>query len=210
MDATPEETVTLKPYLIDIFEVTANRYEACVIDGGCTALTFPTPSRPTSGSMLTSHLPVNYVSWTQSVAFCAWTDGRLCSEAEWERAARGAPGYLWPWGNEPEPTCNYSNLQVCGNGYFVAGGSKPFDRTGAGVFDLLGNANEWVRDCWRSNLSSIPDDGSAVDPASCSYRVIKGATWDTPHHASRLFGSKTVQPAISDIGNDIVSLLSLG
>lgn len=136
----PVRTVTLARFSIDRFEVTNERYAACVAAGGCT---------PRNSQVSTvAHAPVGFVTQAQAAAFCAWDKKRLPTEAEWEKAARGTSGNLYPWG-AAAPTCDLANHQSlvtgfpCEFGGSVVGsypdGASPF-----GLLDMAGNIAEWT------------------------------------------------------------------
>ena len=100
-----------------------------------------------------------HVDWGQSYAFCAWAGGRLCSEAEWEYAARnGSAGDNYPWG-DAEPSSSLTTF--CTDSAPAC--SIPAGNNTWGVCDLAGNATEWVRDCEHVSYSGAdrPDDGKA-------------------------------------------------
>jgi formylglycine-generating enzyme required for sulfatase activity len=119
-------------------------------------------------------MPVEEISWDDAVAYESWLSrdripgARLCTEREWERAARGADGRVFPWGDEVH--VGDANLQ---GAYGVKSdalgedeiGSFPIDRSVFGVFDLAGNVSEWVR-------------GDAVGPKRDRQRVVRGGDWD--------------------------------
>lgn len=108
--------------------------------------------------------PVTHVSWQDALAFCRWAGVRLPTEVEWEKAARGTDGRLFPWGNEPP------NAQRC-NFAFALGdttpvGSYPLSASPYGLLDMAGNVREWTSTLWGpyAELSAYaypyrPDDG---------------------------------------------------
>jgi formylglycine-generating enzyme required for sulfatase activity len=171
----PVHRVTLtKPYCMDRTEVTQNAYRACQKAGKC---------RMTVGEGWAHHYPnypADFVPWKDAVAYCAWRGGRLPTEAEWEFAARGTDGRLYPWGNEP-PTDAHWQVRPKGSRLKVSDvGTHPKGRSPFGLDDMAGNVGEWVNDCW-TDYSAEP----AVDPrgpAVCvepGWRVQRGASWAT-------------------------------
>ena len=165
--ATPVHSVTVPGFKMARTEVTVCQYESCVTAGACTA-----PSSDcTQGA---DDEPVVCVDWDQSKAYCAWAGGRLCSEAEWEYAARnGSAGNKYPWG-DTDPTCD--DAVWSGNGCSAsgpaAGCSKSAGNDKWGVCDLAGNVWEWVEDDYHSDYAGAPTDGSAwVDSPRASSRV---------------------------------------
>ena len=171
-DERPAHVVALEPYCIDKYEVTLGRYEACVDEKKCSryGLMYEFPSITTT---VVNHYPewcyddidqclehaVNAKSYWQAQDYCEWQGGRLCTEAEWERAANG-PGLeqrLHPWGDE-DPTSELTNLPSTGTGYvervdICEAGASP-----EGVMNLSGNVYEWVED--RYQVYDAPTDGS--------------------------------------------------
>ncbi len=126
--------------------------------------------------------PVVGVSWDEADAFCQeWRGGRLPTEAEWEYAARGVDGRLWPWGNA-EPTLNLANYlpnegadDWPGLGGPMPVGSFPDGVSPFGLHDVAGNVYEWVAD-WYGPYSDAP----LIDPTGPeegSYRVRRGGSY---------------------------------
>jgi formylglycine-generating enzyme required for sulfatase activity len=123
--------------------------------------------------------PVVHVSWQDAVAFCTWLSretGReftLSSEAEWEKAARGTDGQIYPWGDDP-PTpelCNFG--QNVGNTTSV-GNYSPVGDSPYGCVDMAGNVWEWCRTKWESDYKDYQGDD---DLEGYARRVLRGGSF---------------------------------
>jgi formylglycine-generating enzyme required for sulfatase activity len=181
-DERPARTVTLSSFLIDRTEVTQAMYARCVAAGRC-------PPRGRIGPKLQEDpdLPMTDVSWHEARTFCAFAAGRLPTEAEWEKAARGSDGREYPWGAEADCTrANWGNFGGEGPcagrsenpGAPVAVGRYPNGASPYGVLDLAGNVWEWVDDryalAWGEPPPVPPTHG---DPgADQPRRVVRGGS----------------------------------
>jgi formylglycine-generating enzyme required for sulfatase activity len=146
-DELPQREVRLSAFALEVHEVTHAQYARCVEAQRCTP-----PTRVASvasslrfGDPAYADFPITWVSQSQAEGYCAWLGGRLPTEAEWERAARGeAPlvdrAYLRVG---ESPACPGVNVASC-VGDLAPVMSSRADRTAQGVFDLLGNAHELV------------------------------------------------------------------
>ena len=132
--------------------------------------------------------PAVMIHWKHTEWFCNWLNeridnkfvARLPSEAEWEYAARGGDGRLYPWGNEwppPKGAGNFADATAqeklgkywavvpkYNDGYHVTAPVGSFKPNPYGLYDMGGNAWEWCLDTWHRDYTSAPVDGSAWDP----------------------------------------------
>ncbi|HEY1719931.1 MAG TPA: formylglycine-generating enzyme family protein [Magnetospirillaceae bacterium] len=136
------------------------------------------------------HLPAVCLSWYDAQAYIKWLNAqvnaahpgegtyRLPSEAEWEYAARGGTNTVRWWGDTIGK--NNANCNGCGskwdNDLLAPAGS--FGPNPFGLYDMLGNAWQWVEDCWNDSYVHAPGDGSAWQTGDCTKRVWRGGSWD--------------------------------
>lgn len=171
--------VYLSDYWIDRTEVTVARYRQCVASGRC-----PEPPYASGAERFDRpEMPVVLVSWNDASAFCSFAGGRLPTEAEWERAAKGAKGRRYPWGQVYNPLlANHGRLTWDpldpSDGFLEIApvGSFPDGRTPDGIVDLAGNVDEWVLDYYADAHPRV----SAVNPRgpdSGTERVVKGGSY---------------------------------
>jgi len=179
-DERPQREVTLDAFCIDVYEVTNESYRTCLETGQCTP-----PQR--NGSRLVreyfsssdyNQFPVINITWEQAQAFCAYRGGRLSTEAEWELAARLDPVTsqlrTYAWGDET-PSLSRANFSGVGIGDVVAVGQYPTGRSSLGIFDLNGNAAEWVADFYSFYNSSQVYNPIGAD--SGIQRVVRGGSY---------------------------------
>jgi len=127
--------------------------------------------------------PVGNVSWFEAKAYCEWRGGRLPSEAEWEKAARGKNGNEYPWGNEWNP--KFANTGDDGeweDGVAPVGAYK-MNMSPFGVMDMAGNVWEWVADWYKA----YPESSYQSNLYGETYRVIRGGGGGMGHYAISYF-----------------------
>ncbi len=175
-DEQPQASIHLKTFWIDRLEVTAKEFAHCVAARACT----PTPTEPRCNQGKTDKLdhPINCMSWTGAQAYCKWVGKRLPTEAEWEKAARGTDGRLYPWGHEPPPSCarvcmNEGNYG-CGTNSTCPVGSRPDGASPYGAQDMAGNVWEWVSDYYESDYYKRAPSRDPRGPETGGNRSIRG------------------------------------
>lgn len=187
----PMHDVTVKTFMIDMTEVRAVDYAACVKVGVCST---PETSNTFSGACnfgrpdRLAH-PINCVTYHQARAFCSWMGKRLPTEAEWEYAARGRDRRRYPWGNDaPERQLCWNVDETCAVGQYPKGKS-PF-----GILDMAGNVWEWT-----SDTESTYDQGVQV----VENRIIRGGGYNTRNDAyvrTTVRRGRLEQDFLSDLG----------
>jgi formylglycine-generating enzyme required for sulfatase activity len=171
-DQYPYHELLISSFAIDQTEVTANAYAECVDAGDCQP---PEADCNTT----TGEQPVTCVDWFRARDYCAWRGARLPTEAEWEKAARGTDGRLFPWGNEPI-TCARANLLAsnCGESGPIDVGSKPAGASPYGALDMAGNVFEWVSDWYDAAYYVTSPDQDPQGPPNGTVRAMRSASWN--------------------------------
>ena len=146
------------------------------------------PRGPNSDLSGKDNHPVVLVSWDDAVAFCAWVkqasgrQAQLPTEAQWEKAARGTDGRIYPWGNEA-PNANLLNFAMNVTDTTTVGKYSPAGDSPYVVADMAGNVWEWTSSLWGNDFSKPtfgypynPNDGRE-DQKSRDLRVVRGGSW---------------------------------
>jgi formylglycine-generating enzyme required for sulfatase activity len=151
---------------MDVHEVTNAQYRECEAAGACQPpLDVPRGFEDYHTAAQYDKYPVTYVNWDMADAYCAWRSKRLPTEAEWERAARGPNGQLYPWGDQFDQA-GYQELQR--RNAFPYPVDEYDDRAGWGIYGAIGNVWEWTAD-WYG-----PYRDPHQPPGSGTTRVIRG------------------------------------
>jgi formylglycine-generating enzyme len=141
-DAMPPHAVMLSRFAIDKTEVTLLQFQRCIDDARCD----DTIARVATDA---GDAPVHGVSWANAQTYCGTASGRLPTEAEWERAARGQGSTPYPWGTEA-PDCGRANGPGCGDAV-AAVDSMPDGDSTDGIAMMAGNVREWVSDSYAAD-----------------------------------------------------------
>jgi len=191
VDELPQHAVDLKAYYIDRYEVTAKKYRKFIEATGRKP-----PGDPRFPEIYPwareggvpkefENNPVIYVSWNDAESYCEWAGRRLPTEAEWEKAARGTDGRIWPWGNIFDS--QKANVQEYKAGGTLAVGSFPKGVSPYGVYDMAGNVAEWTADWYQAYPGS-----KLVRSAFGKNKVVKGGAYTLPGEPYARSASRTM------------------
>jgi len=167
--AKPGHSVQLNGFLIDRTEVTNAQYQKFIAATGHPAP--PTWQGETFPEGKDKN-PVTDVTWQDAADYASWAGKRLPTEAEWEAAARGTDGRIYPWGNQWDKSlANVDSTGIEDVGSFP-GGASPF-----GALDMVGNVWEWTADEFDLYPGSQAKMPKTIE-AGITYRVIRGGAYD--------------------------------
>jgi formylglycine-generating enzyme required for sulfatase activity len=173
----PRHQVSIaRSFAVSRFEVTFEEWDVCALLGGC-------QHWPSDQDWGRGTRPVIDIDWDDAQQYVAWLARRtgkpyrLLTEAEWEYAARADRDTTFAWGEEIGR--NLANCDGCGskwdNRQTAPVGS--FSPNAFGLYDMHGNAWEWVEDCYKDSYEGAPSDGSALSIPGCARHVLRGGSW---------------------------------
>jgi Sulfatase-modifying factor enzyme 1 len=155
--------------------VTNAEYKQCVTAQVCPAPTNGFSGRHPNGYYADpafNNFPVAFVSWAEADQYCRWAGGRLPTEAEWEKAARGTDARTFPWGNTFDPARANSALNV--TLVTTAAGTYPTGASPYGAQDMAGNVWEWVSDWYTESYYAQSPAANPTGPSTGTERIVRG------------------------------------
>lgn len=173
----PQRKITLNDFYIDKKEVSNGDYKMFI-----EATKRAAPSLWDDHTLNLPNQPVVGVDWNDADAYCRWANKRLTSEAEWEKAARGTDGRIWPWGNSWDPTKDNHGKGAGGYGYDESDGWKYTALVGTelgvspyGVLNMAGNVYEWTAD----DFNAYPENDKYIEKDfGKGFKTIRGGAYD--------------------------------
>lgn len=170
-----EHSVTLDDFWIYSTEVTNQQYALCEKLGFCTPPDLKVHPRYIYPEY--SNHPVVGVSYEQAATYCSFVNGRLPTEAEWEKAARGPDGDAYPWG-DADPSCDLANFSTCASKPDQVL-SHPGGASFYGALDMAGNVFEWTADWYAADSYQTSPSENPSGPESGSERSIRSSAFDS-------------------------------
>jgi len=182
-DEQPVHRVSVKAFYLDVYETTVSRYAEF--------LASQKPDAPFKWNEATAgaheNKPAAGVNWYDARDYCRWVGKRLPTEAEWEIAARGTEGRIYPWGSA-HPTRGHANAgETRWRGYNTLSNVGRFElgKTPEGVYDLAGNLWEWVADWYDPTYYQFSARDNPKGPSAGPLRALRGGAWNNDSKAIR-------------------------
>lgn len=181
----PAEVCFDRPFWIDRYEVTRAQYRLCVTAGGCS----PAPLEASYTYRDTQ--PVNNILWQEARTYCEWRGAKLPTEAEWEYAARGPDGLVFPWGDQFVPENAIYVANPVAEPHDV-GERSPDSFSWVGAADMSGNVWEWVSTAYDTDpptgafpLPYVSDDGREDLERTHVLRGVRGGSFNDAEDSLR-------------------------
>jgi formylglycine-generating enzyme required for sulfatase activity len=216
-DSFPPHSVTLDPFRIEQNEVTYRQYLAFLNSrgprshlNGCDGFACLATQNETDASNVTfdsanyrvppvlDNFPVAAVTWYGARSYCLAIGRRLPTEAEWERAARGNDGRVYPWGNTLDATLAKTSRPIVEENLrgAVQVGLYPLGRSPYNALDMAGNVEEWVNDWYSPNYYNQPE-ATALNtqgPPTGTQKVLRGGSWAYMPFYARTVHRRSLEP----------------
>jgi iron(II)-dependent oxidoreductase len=173
-DESPQRKVFVGAFSIDRYEVTNAEYRKFVKATGRF-----TPDFLDDPDLGMDDHPVVGVSYEDAAAYAKWVGKRLPTEAEWEKAARGTKGRIYPWGSKNNLTRANHNTEKDGYTYTAPVNKLDEGNSPYGVMNMAGNVWEWCADFYKENYYSSGAKKNPKGPQKGTHRVIRGGSWDS-------------------------------
>jgi serine/threonine-protein kinase len=193
-DETPPHAVYLNDYYIDAVEVTNAQFARFADSSGYQTDAEKAGDSTTWRSFNAAdrqRFPVIFVSWNDAARYCAWAGKRLPTEAEWEKAARGAGTRIFPWGDAFNG--NYANTVDSGIGQPVAVASRSA-KSPYGVYDAVGNVWEHVRDWYGGGYYTDSPQANPGGPTEGPFKVIRGGSFKSQPNRATTTAREKISP----------------
>jgi len=186
----PQRQVYLGAFEIDRYEVTNAHYLLFVL---ATGAPWPPYWKADPFTEKMARHPVIGITWQEASAYCRWAGKRLPTEAEWEKAARGTDGRLFPWGNQPAGW-GRSNIAHPGSKrglkYPPLANVDRYDRgvSPYGIYQMAGNVAEWVADWFNAEYYQDAASDNPQGPGLGQDKVFRGGSWNEDPEVARSAG----------------------
>jgi formylglycine-generating enzyme required for sulfatase activity len=192
-DEGPASMIYLSAYYIDKYEVSNAQYTEFI-----KATDHPAPAYWDHHELNQPNHPVTGVNWYDANAYCHWANKRLPTEAEWEKAARGPAGTIFPWGNEMDyQKGNFAKGKTGIKNITVPVNAFPEGKSYYGAYNMAGNVFEWVQDWYASDYYKTSKEirnpqgpsyptaywvggNNKINPPAGKKKVIRGGSWFAP------------------------------
>lgn len=214
-DSAPAHQVTLNAFQMEITEVTYAQYVAFLNSmgagshaNGCGGQRCFQTQAESENSPVTladgeytfpevvRNQPVVQVTWYGARAYCEALGRRLPTEAEWERAARGSDGRIYPWGNVWNELLARTSIPEDGTVGALPISSYPAGASPYGLFDMAGNVAEWVSDWYSPTYYRLPEASglNPTGPVAGDQKVVRGGSWDAKPFFARTVHRQSLAP----------------
>ncbi len=190
----PQKTLNIDAFWIDRTEISVADWRKCVEAGPCRntqklyreykAKKKKRPEQCNYGQEGRENHPMNCVSWHGARIYCKWAGKRMPTEAEWEKAARGTDGRLYPWGNQ-KADCSRACMikqSLYGCGQRTSCPVKSKGKRGMspyGAYDMAGSVYEWVADTYTRDFYMNAPQDNPVNKARTAQRPVRGGAYSS-------------------------------